>query len=209
MVNRPKPQRRSIRLPSYDYSSEGAYFVTICTKNRECLFGEIRNGTVELSRAGQIVRNCWLEIPKHFGNVQLDEFVILPNHMHGIIVLEKQVECIQPLQNNNVGVQYIEPSPGIDPALKKYQHVTPKSIGSIIRSFKAAITRWCRENSLEGQIWQRNYYEHIIRNESSLNKIRQYIIDNPLNWQLDIENPSSLSIANARRKEENFWVGLR
>lgn len=208
MVNRPKPQRESIRLPGYGYSDEGAYFVTICTKKRDCLFGEVRNGTVELSKIGQIVRDYWLEIPKHFENVQLDEFVIMPNHLHGIIVLEKRVECIQPLQNNNVGVQYIEPSPGIDPAPNKYQHVIPKSIGSIIRSFKAAATRWCRENSLEGQIWQRNYYEHIIRSEIPLNKIRRYIMGNPLSWQLDIENPATFSISNARRGEEKFWNEL-
>lgn len=188
--DQPRPQRQSIRLPDYDYSTEGVYFITICTKNRECLFGEIKNGAMELSKVGQVVRNYWLEIQKHFENVQLDEFVIMPNHLHGIIILEKRVECIQPLQKNHVGVQYIEPAPGPAPTQTKYQHVTPKSIGSIIRTFKAAVTRWCRENSLEGQIWQRNYYEHVVRNEKSLNKIRQYILDNPLNWTQDAENPA-------------------
>lgn len=159
---------------------------------------------MELSKVGQIVHDYWLKITKHFGTVELDEFVIMPNHLHGIIILEKRVECIQPLQKNHVGVQYIEPSPGTGPASNKYQHVAPKSIGSIIRSFKAAVTRWCRENSLEGQIWQRNYYEHIIRNEKSLNKIQQYIMDNPLNWELDIENPATLSRPDARRNEEKF-----
>jgi REP element-mobilizing transposase RayT len=124
----------------------------------------------------------------------MDGFVVMPNHLHGIVVLEKRVECIQPLQNQNnrnqiVGVQYIEPTAGKGTARDKYQHVTPKSIGSIVRSYKAAVTRKCRENSLEGLIWQRNSWEHVIRSEEKMNKIREYIIANPAQWETDPENP--------------------
>lgn len=201
--------RRSIRLKDYDYAEEGAYFVTICTWNREFLFGEIQHGEVVLSKIGKIVQDYWLEIPKHFENVRLDEFVVMPNHIHGIIVLEKRVEYIQPLQNQNdenkiVGVQYIEPTAGKSTAQGKYQHVTPKSIGSVIRSYKAIVTRWCRENSLEGLIWQRNYWEHVIRSEETLNKIRGYIIANPAQWEADPENPA----VGARGRKDEMPEGL-
>ncbi len=172
--------------------------MTICVQGRRCLFGEIKNGKGELSVIGQIASDCWLEIPEHFNNAQLEDFVVMPNHLHGIVVLEKRVEYIQPLQRQNkriVGVQYIEPSDGKGTARDKYQHVTPKSIGSIVRSFKAAVTRRCREKSLEGKIWQRNYYEHIIRSQEKMNKIREYIIANPEQWETDPENPTELSTA--------------
>jgi len=189
-----KHHRRSIRLLDYDYSEEGAYFVTICTQNRECLFGKIKNGQVGLSPIGKITRDCWLEVPKHFNNAQLENFVVRPNHLHGIVVLEKRVEYIKPLQdqkkNRIVGVQYIEPIADKETVPYKYQHVTPKSIGSIIRSFKATVTQTCRENSLDGLIWQRNYYEHVIRSEEKLNKIRAYIRANPELWETDPENPA-------------------
>ena len=172
-----KRHRRSIRLLDYDYSEKGAYFVTICTQNRECLFGKIKNGQVGLSPIGKITRDCWLEVPKHFNNAQLENFVVRPNHLHGIVVLEKRVEYIEPIADKET-VPY------------KYQHVTPKSIGSIIRSFKATVTQTCRENSLDGLIWQRNYYEHVIRSEEKLNKIRAYIRANPELWETDPENPA-------------------
>ncbi|HXF49220.1 MAG TPA: transposase [Verrucomicrobiae bacterium] len=187
-----KQHRKSIRLPEYDYSGEGAYFVTICTQNRECLFGNIRNGKMELSAIGRVVRDCWKEIPKHFDHARVKDFVVMPNHLHGIVVLEKRVEYIQPLQkqmgNQIVGVQYIEPAFQKGTARYQYQKVAPNSVGSIVRSYKAAVSRICRENLLHSPIWQRNYYEHIVRSGQELYKIREYIRANPLMWKTDPEN---------------------
>jgi REP element-mobilizing transposase RayT len=128
-----------------------------------------------LNEYGKIVQRCWLEIPQHFPNVRLDEFIIMPNHIHGIIVI-----------NNDVGVQNFEP------LQNKYQKIIPRSIGSIVRGFKIGVTKWFRENTNIYTVWQRNYYEHIIRNEKELNEIRKYIINNPLKWELDIENTENL-----------------
>ncbi len=159
--------RRSIRLKNYDYSQSGAYFVTICTHNRECLFGGVINGKMALNEYAEIVRRCWLEIPQHFPHALLDEFVVMPNHVHGIFII------------NNVGVQNFEP------LQNQYQKIIPKSIGSIVRGFKIGVTKWFRQNTYIHIVWQRNYYEHIIRNEIELNKIREYIINNPLQWESD------------------------
>lgn len=178
--------RRSIRLQGYDYSQAGAYFVTICTQDRECLFGEVVTGQVHLSKIGRLVTDCWDAIPQHFSHVVSDEFVVMPNHIHGIIVIAEDAR---------VGVQYIEPLQ-IEPLHGKtghhaYQRVIPKSVGSIVRSYKAAVTRFANENERESIIWQRNYYEHVIRHERALNAIREYIRNNPLNWAQDIDHPSN------------------
>ena len=167
--NPDKHHRRSIRLQGYDYSQPGIYFITICTKNHECLFGEILNGEMRLNEFGKIAHQCWLEMPHHFPHIQLDEFVVMPDHIHGIIVL-----------NNIVGAKKFSP----------LQNITPfrspsKTIGSIIRGFKIGVTKGFRQNTDIYVVWQRNYYEHIIRNEVELNRIRQYIIDNPKKWKTD------------------------
>lgn len=165
--------RRSIRLYGYDYSQPGAYFITLCTHNRECLFGNIMDGKMVLNDVGKIAHQCWLEIPIHYPNVQLDEFIIMPNHIHGILIINDDVV------QNIVGVQNIEP------LQNKFQKIIPRSIGSIIRGYKIGVTKWFRQNTDIYMIWQRNYYEHIIRNEIELNKIRKYILNNPINWELD------------------------
>ncbi|HOO14890.1 MAG TPA: hypothetical protein PKU90_02960 [Candidatus Paceibacterota bacterium] len=167
--NPDKHHRRSIRLQGYDYSQPGIYFITLCTQNRECLFGEILNGEMRLNEFGKIAHQCWLEMPHHFPHIQLDEFVVMPDHIHGIIVL-----------NNIVGAKKFSP----------LQNITPfrspsKTIGSIIRGFKIGVTKGFRQNTDIYVVWQRNYYEHIIRNEVELNRIRQYIIDNPKKWKTD------------------------
>jgi len=174
--------RRSIRLQGYNYSQAGAYFITIVTNNRECLFGEIKNGTMILNDTGKIAQQCWLEIPNHFPNAELDEFVIMPNHIHGIIVLNNIVGV-----QNNAGVQNDVGVQNFEPLQKQnqYQKIIPKSVGSIVRGFKIGVTKWFRHNIKIYIVWQRNYYEHIIRTEDDLKRIRQYIIDNPLNWKSD------------------------
>jgi len=172
-----KHWRRSIRLRGYDYSSEGAYFVTICIQNRKLLLGEVVADETVLSEYGRVIAECWDDLPRHYPHVELDAFMIMPNHVHGIIVL------------NDVGAQFIAPN---------YQGVMnhAPTLGEIIRTFKAMSTRLIRKTD-QGTInraptefgWQRNYYEHIIRNEDELSRIRQYIIDNPARWSEDEENP--------------------
>lgn len=190
--------RRSVRLQGYDYSKEGLYFITICTHDKLCLFGEIGETQMFLNALGEVVNKCWLEIPNHFPNAVLHEFIVMPNNIHGIIELKASN-----LENpSNVGVQNFEPLREI-PKINKYQKIIPRSIGSIVRGFKIGVTKWYREKinsnfdyklitedyrqiSLSGnQIWQRNYYEHIIRNEESYLNISNYIINNPQNWQQD------------------------
>ena len=164
-----KYKRRSIRLPEYDYSKPGAYFITICSFNKEQIFGKISNGKIILSKIGKLGEKYLKEIPDHFEDVFVDEYVVMPNHIHFIITI--------------VGFQNIEP------LQNKYQKIIPKSIGSIIRSYKASVTRRCKENDYKNFKWQRNYFEHIIRNEEDHFRIKEYIQNNPLQWELDEENP--------------------
>jgi REP element-mobilizing transposase RayT len=171
-------KRRSIRLKGYDYSQQGMYFVTVCTHNHHFLFGHIAEERITLNNAGRFTNKCWLEIPEHFPHVALDEFIIMPNHIHGIIIIN----------DINVGANNYSP-------LQINQFRSPsKTIGSMIRGFKIGVTKWFRANTNVYNVWQRNYYEHIIRNENKLNKIREYIINNPLKWLLDRENPDRKGI---------------
>jgi REP element-mobilizing transposase RayT len=170
--NPDKYHRRSTRLKGYDYSQTGAYFVTVCSLERGFVFGKIAEGQMRLNPLGEIVQACWRCLPQHFWHLELDAFVLMPNHVHGIIVF------------NGVGAQHAAPLP---------HNVTPGSLGAIVRSFKSAATK--RINDGRGTpgapIWQRNYYEHIVRNEDELHRIRQYIVNNPLQWALDRENPAN------------------
>jgi len=171
--------RRSIRLPGYDYTQPGAYFITIVTHERACLFGEVMNGEMELNEMGQIARQCWLDIPKHFGNAAVDAFVVMPNHIHGIIVI-------------HAGATHASPLP-LPPRPRGPQR---QSIASIVGSFKSATAK--RINALRGTpaapVWQRNYCEHIVRNDDALQRIRQYLADNPQRWALDRENPDRTGV---------------
>lgn len=165
--------RRSIRLQGYDYAQAGAYFVTICTQNREWLFGEVVDGEMRLSDAGQIVANEWINTLLLRPNVELDGWVVMPNHLHGIVVI---VESYR----GDVGVLH---APMGIPTLRS----PSQTIGAIVRGFKSTVTK--QINLLRKQnsavLWQRNYYEHIIRDESELNEIREYIQNNPLKWEMD------------------------
>jgi putative transposase len=182
--------RKSIRLKEYDYSQPGEYFITICTYDHKCILGEIINDEMRLNEVGKIVEKCWKEIPSHFMNVELDEFVVLPNHLHGIITINEPVKYIHPnTKNINVGVQNFEPLQNI------YQHIIPKSLGSIIRSYKAAVTHECLQCGYLDFRWQRNYFDRIIRNDKELDKIRDYIHNNGLQW------------VKKRNDSENFPLG--
>ena len=162
-----KCQRRSIRLKDYDYSHEGAYFVTICTQNKACVLGKVADGETKTNEFGKVVNERWLEIPHHFPDVEVDTFVIMPNHIHGILVIHDcrgtTTYCTTSVYNvrrgDPMGRPYIRPR---GPA--------PDSLGTIIGQFKAVVTK--RINKLRGtsgaRIWQRNYYEHVIRNENEM-----------------------------------------
>jgi putative transposase len=180
--------RRSIRLKGYDYSQAGFYFITIDTKDRVCLFGKIVmvenfQPSMVLNNAGKIADEGWLEIPIHFPNAVLHEHIVMPNHIHGIIELIKSGSHNDSESNN--GVQIFEPR------RNQFQKIIPHSIGSIVRGYKIGVTKWFRNNTVEVQnfepqpIWQRNYYEHIIRDEKSFQRISDYIINNPKNWHED------------------------
>lgn len=174
----PCPNRRSIRLQGYDYTQPGAYFITIVTQDRECLFGEVADGEMRLNEAGRVVEQCWLAIPDHFPRAALDAFVVMPNHIHGIVWI--------------VGARHAVPLPGDVPIpTEQFGKPIPGSIPTIIRSFKSATTKRINEyRQTPGlPVWQRNYYEHIIRDDDELNRIRKYIANNPLQWALDRENP--------------------
>ena len=174
--------RRSLRLQGYDYMQAGAYFVTTCTQSRECLFGEIMDEEMRLNKAGQMVQSVWNELPQHYTGIVIDAFIVMPNHVHGIIVL-------------GVGA-----GPSACPTPGQPQEITSTlSLAAVVHRFKSLTTARYRHGvsqnnwrSFPGRLWQRNYYEHIIRNEEELRSLRQYILDNPEQWALDQENPALL-----------------
>ena len=178
--------RRSIRLTGYDYTQNGCYFLTICTRNRECLFGEIQNAEMFLSNIGEKVNDCWQEIPNHFPQIVLHDYVIMPNHVHGII----EINNIDAIESNNgviVGANNYSPanySPlrsSTNPAsLSSRPNGTSRTVGSVVRGFKIGVTK-----QMGFSPWQRNYYEHIIRNDESYQNIVQYMAQNPLKWEED------------------------
>ncbi len=170
--------RRSNRLCGYDYSQPGSYFITICVHDRtENMFGNVVNGATVLNEVGEYAKKAWLDMPEHYPDVKLDEFMVMPNHLHGIIRI-----C------NLVGVQHVEPLQKREPRLNQYQHVIPHSIGTIVRGMKSAVTKWFRQKYPGTILWQRDYYDHVIRDENSLYYIRKYIRNNPLSWMEDSEN---------------------
>ena len=177
--------RRSIRLRDYDYSRAGAYFFTICTHDREQWLGEIVEGQMHASSPGCIVENTWHSLPDRFPGIEIDGFVVMPNHVHGILVF--------------VGAQFIAPEPRAAPT-------RPPPLGEIIRSFKAASTSLIRNGGDSGFGWQRNYYEHVIRNDGELRRIRAYVKDNPLNWDEDAENPAVVSNTRPSPEPGRPWA---
>lgn len=174
--------RRSVRLKNYDYSQAGAYFVTICTQNKECLFGTITDGTMTLNEAGKMVQAVWDELPVNYPDTEIDQFIVMPNHVHGIVVIVGAPLVGAPSNEQRSP----ENRAGTRPA---------PTLGDIVGAFKSISTHEYTHGinkyqwpSFPGKLWQRNYYEHIIRNEDELNKIRNYISQNPAQWVEDEEN---------------------
>ena len=189
--------RRSIHLKGYDYSQHGAYFVTICVSPRHNLFGDIENGEMRLNEFGRVVESVWRGLPEHFTGTDLDEFVIMPDHFHGILnifespVGAKQGSSASPAfdlrgKQGEAGETFASPLP----------HGTISgSCAAIIQNFKSISTRKInkiRENP-GCPVWQRDYYERIIRNETELGKAREYIVNNPLKWKPDKEYPANIA----------------
>ena len=179
-----KHHRRSIRLKGYDYTQAGAYFVTICAHRRMHVFGEIVNGEMILNDTGKIARDEWFKTAKLRPYVELyeDEFVVMPNHAHGIIWIVDD--------GNNVGALRGNAQSRAEQRSAPTKTVAPRSLGAIVRAYKSAVTYAINtaEKTRGSVVWQRNYYEHIVRNEREWNAIGWYIVNNPLNWQLDRDN---------------------
>jgi REP element-mobilizing transposase RayT len=166
-------ERKKIRLDKWDYSSDGIYFITICCQNRELFFGSIDNHKVIFSKIGQIASQFWLEIPSHFLHVKIDDFVIMPNHIHGILILDYSLVGTRDgvsLQENN---------------RNKFSYPVKNSISVIINQYKSSVKRWCNKNGFNNFCWQSRFYDKIVHNESPLEEIRTYIINNPNNWTSD------------------------
>jgi len=189
--------RRSIRLEGYDYSQAGAYFITICCQDRKLQFGQIGNGEMILNEFGNIAFDEWAKLPDRFQNFELDVFQIMPNHIHGIIVLNDTVGvtlAVVPDPNNAVvrdPNDTIVPDPNDAVVPDKKAGASPASIvGDIVGAYKSLVANGClnickSKNVIMGKLWQRNYYEHIIRDEKSYQRIAEYIINNPSKWNDD------------------------
>lgn len=181
--------RRSTRLKGYDYSQNGAYFITVCTHGKQCLFGQIADGNMELNDLGRIVLAEWLAAPKIRESVELDEFVVMPNHFHAaFLILSGWADQPTPVARAEEGVCQYAPTPTVG------FHSPSLTAGAIVRGFKSAVTSQinAKRDTLGQPVWQRGLYEHIIRNEHDLSQIRQYIANNPAKWQLDRENPDRI-----------------
>ena len=167
-----KRHRRSIRLRNYDYSRAGVYFITVCTKGQELLFGEVNDGEVELSEFGRMSAEEWLNSARIRIEIELDAWIVMPNHVHGIVIIvNKRCRGDRPVARSGP---------------------RPSSLGAMMAGFKPATTK--RINTMRGtpgaSVWQRNYYEHVIRHESALDRIRQCTADNPKRWPEEPENPA-------------------
>ena len=172
------PIRKPSRLQNYEYSQTGYYLVTICTPNRVNYFGEIEGAQMQLNDIGKIVTDCWQAIPEHFRDTALDEFVMMPNHIHGIIVIKGN----DFLRDNGDGV-------GNNDRCSSRSARNMELLPKIISQYKSSVTRMVKkrwDNHIFG--WQKSFYDHVIRNDEDLYRIRTYIQNNPLNWVLDQDN---------------------
>jgi putative transposase len=179
--------RRSIRLPDYDYTFPGAYFITICTYGKQCILSEVKSGEVILTDLGRDIDFRWKVLPEWFKNVSLDAHILMPNHLHGIIILTDELEC----RGKATANQYpFDPSFSAEVALPKtrpteHPGARSGSLPAVIQNFKSTTSRCTKHIRGAIPLWQRNYYEHVIRNDRSLDEIREYIASNPWNWTKD------------------------
>ena len=205
-----KPRgRHSIRFPKYDYAQPGAYFVTICTHHQLPILGRISEGEIALSQEGIIVKKCLVKIPHHFTSSSLDAYVIMPNHVHAIIILtdNRRGEASAKDSGFLPFESKADASP-LQPKDSRPRGTKSGSLGAIIQNFKFVSTRKMNQfrNTPGDRIWQRNYFEHIIRSEKALNAIRRYIMTNPVRWEMDRYNPKAPGIDN---EANDLWNMLR
>jgi putative transposase len=195
--------RRSIRLPGYDYAQPGAYFVTIVAAGRQCLFGHIEEGRMQLSDAGKVAQEQWAKLPGRFPMLELGAYVVMPNHVHGILVVNDHsrrgtAEDLQNLEDDPSrrrgtaeDLQNLDDNSSRRAPTEEFGKPRPGSISTIVRSYKAAVT--FRIHLMRGTsntpLWQRNYYEHIIRDDKDWQRIHKYVESNPAMWEQDQENP--------------------
>lgn len=183
-----RSKRRSTRLKNYDYTYPAAYFVTICTQHRKFLFGDITSDRMELSPYGDIVYRCWSDISRHFRNVESDTFVVMPNHVHGIVMI------LGDFDEHAVGARLPRP------------YNRKPTLGQVVAYFKYQSTK--RINEMRDlpaiKVWQRNYFDHIVRDPNSLKRICNYVLTNPLRWQLDKENPERTKVDEFDRWLDSF-----
>lgn len=194
-------RRRSIRLMGYDYARNGAYFLTICTQSRACLLGDIVDGEMRLNDAGRMVQDVWNALPLHYAGVGIDACVVMPNHLHGIVVID-HVGATPRGRPDGPGVHADLPHL-LGPGQAGGPAPTVLSLPEVVQRLKSLTTRryidgvrQYRWPGFDGRLWQRNYYEHIIRDEDALHRIREYVANNPMQWAMDRENP-----AYAERKQ--------
>ncbi len=217
--------RKNMRLRGYDYSCAGLYFITICVKNRACLFGQIQNKKMQLNEAGRMVETEWIKLSERFKNIRFHEYIVMPNHFHAILEIVVPVGAtlvvVHPivddhpikksthdnttiLQTKNTGEpeQTIGQPQGIAPTTTNNQNETgtqtKKTLGDMVGAFESITTvnyiHGARTNHwppFEGKLWQRNYYDHIIRDEQSYQNISEYVFNNPAKWDEDQFNPAN------------------
>jgi REP element-mobilizing transposase RayT len=215
MVHRYNPdihQRRSVRLKGYDYAASGAYFITICAHERECLFGEVKEGGMTLNAVGSAIVTCWQQIPVHFSNVVMDAFVVMPNHFHAVLhitdatVGAKQGASASPGSDGihvDENVNFVKGGNKGEADESCASPLRPQgtqrgSLSAIVQNFKSVSTR--KINVLRDNpgcpVWQRNYYEHVIRDEADYNRIAEYVTTNPQRWIEDKLHPNNYGAGN-------------
>lgn len=177
----PLKLRKLNRIVEYDYSQNGYYFVTVCVQNREERFGEIKNEAIVLNKCGEIVEQQWLWLEQHFPYIRSDEFVVMPNHFHGILVIDYKDDLMNDLRRDN---------PRIVPTTD--YHRRHNLLSKTMNAFKTTSSKLIHRAGLTDFAWQRSFYDHIIHDETGLEKIREYIRNNPLQWELDKDNPENL-----------------
>jgi REP element-mobilizing transposase RayT len=199
------PRRHSVRLKGFDYAQPSAYFLTICAQDNKQLFGEVLLGEMKLNAFGKIVDGCWREIPNHFLNVAVVTHVVMPNHLHGIVAIRERIQSDRGVGSATVARAQegsIVPGEHVSKHLGRAQHAAPlrkrepfaevasHSISALVRSFKAATTKQIREQlaKREFQVWQRGYFEHILRDERDLRNASEYIRLNPARWKTNSES---------------------
>jgi putative transposase len=187
-------ERKRIRLSGWDYSTEGVYFITICCLDRKSYLGKIRDNKMIHSEIGFMASQYWSEIPIHYSNVRLDEYVIMPNHLHGLLILDKSLVgprhgvALQTSNNSEVGSCHGMTLRAGKESLHNFNQFSKpvkNSVSVIINQFKSSVKRWCNKNGFVHFQWQSRFYDHILNDEDSIEDFREYICNNPRNWNND------------------------